>query len=339
MAGAMITLKNVDKSFGKNKVLEKINFSIRKGTFTVILGASGSGKTTLLRLIAGLDFPTDGKIFINGKDVTNEEASKRNISMVFQSYALFPHMNVRENIVFGLKVRKVKKKEIEKRLSTVTKMLKIDNLLNRKPSELSGGQRQRVALARAIISERPICLMDEPLSNLDAKLRSSMRKELKSLQEKLNLTVIYVTHDQIEAMSMADEIILINNGKIEQHADPKTIYENPETIYVAEFIGTPPMNIFSINLIKNFNIKLPENAEKAGVRPESISFERREIKIGDGEIVFCEYHGSETIYSVKVNETLINVKSIEGKHTIGEKISLYCNREQLHFFNREGRKL
>ncbi len=339
MAEAMITLKNVNKSFGKNKVLEKINFSIRKGTFTVILGASGSGKTTLLRLIAGLDFPTGGKIFINGKDVTQEEASKRNISMVFQSYALFPHMNVRENIVFGLKIRKVKKEEIEKKLSTVTKMLKIDNLLGRKPSELSGGQRQRVALARAIISERLICLMDEPLSNLDAKLRSSMRKELKSLQEKLNLTVIYVTHDQIEAMSMADEIILINNGKIEQHADPKTIYENPKTIYVAEFIGTPPMNIFNINLIKNSNIKLPENAEKAGVRPESISFERREIKIGDGEIVFCEYHGSETIYSVKVNETLINVKSIEGKHTIGEKISLYCNREQLLFFNREGRKL
>ncbi|SNR66628.1 sn-glycerol 3-phosphate transport system ATP-binding protein [Desulfurobacterium atlanticum] len=259
--------------------------------------------------------------------------------MVFQSYALFPHMNVRENIVFGLKVRKVKKEEIEKRLYTVTKMLKIDKLLDRKPSQLSGGQRQRVALARAIISERPVCLMDEPLSNLDAKLRSAMRKELKSLQQKLNLTVIYVTHDQIEAMSMADEIILINNGKIEQHAEPTTIYENPKTTYVAEFIGTPPMNIFDVKTIESFPFKIPENAVKVGVRPEDISFKEDEIKIGEGEVVFSEYHGSEIIYSVNVKGDLINAKLTEKEFLSGKKVSLYCKKSKLHFFDGKGKKL
>jgi len=212
----------------------------------VLLGPSGCGKSTTLRLIAGLEAATSGRISIGGEDVTARPPAQRRISMVFQSYALFPHLSVAENIVFGLRVRRVPAAERGARLTRVAELLGLDGLLDRKPSQLSGGQQQRVALGRAIIAETPVCLMDEPLSNLDAQLRLDMRREIRSLQQKLGVTMVYVTHDQTEAMSMADQVILLREGRVEQDASPAALYARPATVFTARFIGTPPMNILRL---------------------------------------------------------------------------------------------
>lgn len=242
--GNSIVISDVSRVFDQTRALDNVSVSLSRGDFSVLLGPSGCGKSTLLRLIAGLDEQTDGTIRIEGQDMQGKPPSARNLSMVFQSYALFPHLNVAENILFGLSVRKTPKPERIQRLDRVAEMMGLDQLLQRRPSQLSGGQQQRVALARAVISERPICLMDEPLSNLDAKLRAEMRVELRELQKKLGLSVVYVTHDQVEAMTMADKIIIMNAGKIEQVGTPEQIYTHPETVFTAGFIGTPPMNLF-----------------------------------------------------------------------------------------------
>ena len=250
---SLIELKNVSKYWGDVRAVEKLNINIEEGEFVVLLGPSGCGKSTTLRLIAGLENVSSGGIFIGGKNVNNIDPSSRNISMVFQSYALFPHLNVEENIIFGLKVRKVKKGDRQVKLKNVAEKVGLSNLLKRKPAELSGGQRQRVALARAIISENPICLMDEPLSNLDAKLRHQMRSEIRSLQKDLNITLIYVTHDQTEAMSMADKIVLLNEGEIVQQGRPKELYEKPENTFTAKFLGNPPMNLINLEVERKGN--------------------------------------------------------------------------------------
>ena len=221
---SFIEISNVSKFWGDVKAVENININVDEGEFVVLLGPSGCGKSTTLRLIAGLESVSSGEISIAGKNINNLDPSLRNISMVFQSYALFPHLNVEENIVFGLKVRNVKSTDREIRLNKVAEKVGLTNYLKRKPAELSGGQRQRVALARAIISDNKICLMDEPLSNLDAKLRNQMRLEIRSLQKDLNITLLYVTHDQTEAMSMADKIVLLNEGEIVQQGNPKMLY-------------------------------------------------------------------------------------------------------------------
>ncbi|NVO27275.1 ABC transporter ATP-binding protein [Donghicola sp. C2-DW-16] len=239
-----IQITSVSRAFGETHALKDVSVCLQPGAFSVLLGPSGCGKSTLLRLIAGLDQQTSGTIHIGAKDVTGTSPNDRNVSMVFQSYALFPHLNVAENILFGLKVRKTPKAERTQRLSRVAEMMGLSALLDRKPAQLSGGQQQRVALARAVISERPICLMDEPLSNLDAKLRTEMRVELRALQQQLGLTVVYVTHDQVEAMTMADQIIVMNQGRIEQTGTPHDIYTRPATTFTAGFIGTPPMALF-----------------------------------------------------------------------------------------------
>ena len=238
-----IQLKDVSKYWGTTKAVENLNIEIKKGEFVIFLGPSGCGKSTTLRLNAGLEEVSCGQFEIDGTNVNNTDPANRNVSMVFQSYALFPHLNVAENIIFGLKVRKVEKNERNARLVKVAEIVGLEDLLKRKPSELSGGQRQRVALARAIISDNPICLMDEPLSNLDAKLRHQMRVEIRELQKKLGITMIYVTHDQTEAMSMADKIVLMNEGHIVQQGKPKELFENPSHMFTAEFLGNPPMNI------------------------------------------------------------------------------------------------
>src|SRR5512140_2830330 len=238
-----IVLDKVTKRFGRVKAVDDVSFRAESGKFVVLLGPSGCGKSTVLRLIAGLEEPTEGRILIDGRDVTRLTPEKRRVSMVFQSYALFPHLSVEENIVFGLKVRRLPEAQRKERLARVAELVGLAELLGRKPQQLSGGQRQRVALARAIIAENPICLMDEPLSNLDAQLRHGMRVEIRALQQRLAMTVVYVTHDQVEAMSMADRIILIREGRVEQQGTPAELYARPATMFAARFIGTPGMNL------------------------------------------------------------------------------------------------
>ena len=240
---AKVVLKNISKSFGEKEILKNINLEINDGEFIVLVGASGCGKSTLLRMVAGLETQSEGDIYI-GDDLANGVHPKdRNIAMVFQSYALYPHLNVYENISLGLKVKKTPKCEIERRVKRAAEILKLEEYLKRKPKELSGGQRQRVALARAIVREPKVFLMDEPLSNLDAKLRSEMRAEIKKLHQKLKTTFIYVTHDQTEALTMGDRIVVLDKGKIQQIDTAQNIYSSPQNTFVATFMGTNPMNL------------------------------------------------------------------------------------------------
>ncbi len=239
-----VELINLSKSYEKQtEVLNEINLSIDEGEFFVLVGPSGSGKSTLLRMIAGLEDITSGVLKINEKVVNHLPPKDRDLSMVFQNYALYPHLSVEQNILFGLHAKKVAKKEQQKRLHETADMMGLGSLLKRKPKQLSGGQRQRVALARSVVSECPLCLMDEPLSNLDAKLRAHMRMEIRRLQKRLGLTMVYVTHDQVEAMTMGDRIMVLNEGKIQQVGDPITLYNEPANLFVASFIGSPKMNM------------------------------------------------------------------------------------------------
>ncbi|MDJ0387462.1 ABC transporter ATP-binding protein [Roseomonas sp. E05] len=241
-----IRLEGVSKEFGTARALSGVTLSAAPGTFLVLLGPSGCGKSTLLRVIAGLEGATAGTVRLSGRDVAGLPPAARGISMVFQSYALFPHLSVAENIVFGLRARGTPRAERAARLARAAAMLGLEALLARRPSQLSGGQQQRVALARAIVAEAPICLMDEPLSNLDAKLRAEMRREIRALQQRLGLTMVYVTHDQAEAMSMADQVVLMREGCVEQDASPAEIYARPASTFVAGFIGTPPMSLLRL---------------------------------------------------------------------------------------------
>ena len=243
--GFSVQIKHLDLSFGTVEVLKDLNLDIREGEFLVLLGASGSGKSTLLNCIAGLLEASDGQVFINGRNVTWEQPSKRGIGMVFQSYALYPQMSVKGNLSFGLKNAGMPKSEIEERVARAARILQIEELLKRRPAALSGGQRQRVAIGRALVRDVDVFLFDEPLSNLDAKLRSELRVEIKRLHQRLKNTMIYVTHDQIEALTLADRIAILRNGKIQQLGSPDEIYNKPKTKYVAEFIGSPTMNFFS----------------------------------------------------------------------------------------------
>jgi len=245
-AGVSVRLVNVSRRWGNATALDRVSLNVNPGSFTVLLGPSGCGKTTCLRIVAGLETVSDGTVEIGGRDVTRLPPAARGVAMVFQSYALFPHLSVAENIIFGLKARRVPGPERGRRLSRAVEILGIGHLLERKPGQLSGGQQQRVALGRAIVAETPVCLMDEPLSNLDAQLRAEMRREILSLQRRLGINMLYVTHDQTEAMSMADQIVLLRDGHVEQDASPAEIYAHPATGFVASFIGTPPMNLFPL---------------------------------------------------------------------------------------------
>ncbi|SEQ73276.1 carbohydrate ABC transporter ATP-binding protein, CUT1 family [Faunimonas pinastri] len=245
---AGISIRHLNKSYGALHVLRDIDLEVEPGEFTVLLGPSGCGKSTLLNTIAGLDETTDGEIRIGGTDVTDEEPSRRGIAMVFQSYALYPTMSVRQNLTFGLKVNHVPRAEIGRRVAWVADLLQIRELLDRKPGQLSGGQRQRVAIGRALVREAKVFLFDEPLSNLDAKLRTEMRVEIKRLHQKLGSTIVYVTHDQIEAMTLATRIAVMRGGVVQQYADPQTLYERPATLFVAGFVGSPAMNLVPATL-------------------------------------------------------------------------------------------
>ena len=245
-----VTISNLTKNYSAQQVLKGIDLEVESGEFTVLLGSSGCGKSTLLNIIAGLEEVTSGAVYIGSADVTDLEPSKRGIAMVFQSYALYPTMSVYDNMSFGLRVKKVPKNEIERRVKQAASMLQIDSLLQRKPGQLSGGQRQRVAIGRALVQEAKVFLFDEPLSNLDAKLRTDMRMEIKRLHKELKSTIVYVTHDQIEAMTLATRIAVMRAGQVEQYATPDTLYEKPRTLFVAGFVGSPAMNFLSAHLVK-----------------------------------------------------------------------------------------
>ncbi len=306
-----IAVAGLAKAWGVHRAVDGIGFTVPKGSLLVLLGPSGCGKSTTLRLIAGLEMPDAGRIEIDGRDVTALPPRERGVAMVFQSYALFPHLSVAENLVFGLKVRRVERGERARRLKRVAELLGLDALLERKPAQLSGGQQQRVALGRAIIAETPVCLMDEPLSNLDAQLRQEMRREIRSLQQRLGMTLVYVTHDQGEAMSMADRVILMRDGRIEQDAAPDTLYQRPATIFAARFVGTPPMNLLALEdgprgaVVAGAKEALFVGAGDGlllGVRPEQVRLDPSGVA---AELVATEYLGADTVLTCRIGrETL-----------------------------------
>jgi sn-glycerol 3-phosphate transport system ATP-binding protein len=342
-----IELEKVSKSWGDVQAVDQVSFTAPAGELLVVLGPSGCGKSTVLRLIAGLETVSAGRIRIEGKDVTGLPPAKRNLSMVFQSYALFPHLNIAENIVFGLKVRKLEAAERRRRLERAVELLGLQGLLLRKPAELSGGQRQRVALGRAIVSEAPVCLMDEPLSNLDAKLRHEMRREIRTLQQRLGITMIYVTHDQVEAMTMADKIALLNAGHVEQFAAPEDLYARPATVFAAGFIGTPPMNLLPLDNADvlrwahaNLAGSLPQGVLEGlivGVRPEKISLADTGLA---AEVLSLEYLGADSLVACRIGECeLIVRQNGRVKLSAGERIHMTWPKAESHFFEaRSGRR-
>ncbi len=338
-----IRLKRIEKRWGDTLGVSKLDMVAQEGQFLVLLGPSGCGKSTTLRIIAGLEAPTSGAVFIADQDVTQAPPAKRKLSMVFQSYALFPHLSTAENIVFGLKVRRVPAPERERRLHHVAELVGLEHLLDRKTAQLSGGQRQRVALARAIIAENRICLMDEPLSNLDAKLRHDMRVEIRSLQQRLGMTVIYVTHDQTEAMSMADTIVLMREGVIEQQGTPDELYNSPATTFVARFIGTPPMNLLTLKQTPSGGVlegsdrvftKPSSEAYVLGIRPEDISVQ------ADGgvpaSLISADYLGADTTVTGLIGTQEVKVRCAGRVRVNGtEQVGLSWPADAVRFFDRQ----
>ena len=346
-----IIIKNLNKSFGNNKVINDFNIKITDGEFIVLVGPSGCGKSTLLRMISGLEKVDEGEIFLDNKVINNLIPSKRGIAMVFQSYALYPHMNVYENMSFGLKMEKHSKSDIEKKVNEAAKTLQIQDLLDRKPKELSGGQRQRVAIGRAITRNPKLFLFDEPLSNLDAALRSEMRVEISKLHKNINSNIIYVTHDQVEAMTLADRIVILNNGNIEQFGTPNEIYADPNNVFVAEFIGSPKMNIIKLNkenIINNNTINFFNNEIVfeninfkdeiyLGIRPEDISVkDSHPIKI-DVKIDLVENLGFEKIiYSTGSNKE-INIKTSDN--VSGKTLKISFSKDKIYLFDKNRNRI
>ena len=331
-----VELNGISKRWNDTIGVERLNLSIDQGSFVALLGPSGCGKSTSLRLLAGLEMPDEGSITINGRDVTTSAASDRNLSMVFQSYALFPHLSVAENVVFGLKVRRVPKRERMEKMARALSITGLEGLEKRKPGELSGGQRQRVALARAIVAGQKLCLMDEPLSNLDAKLRNSVRKDIKKLQRDLGITVVYVTHDQTEAMSMADKVVLMKDGRLQQVGSPNELYSSPANTFVAGFIGAPPMALIESQVLPEY-----EDGLTLGLRAEHVSI----VPNGTGrlscEVIESEFVGAETLIGLAYSGTVGVTVLQPGLSMIqpGERVDITFNDRDLHRFNQAGERL
>ena len=329
---AEIRFEDITKKFGDKIILDRLNLSIEDGSFTVMIGPSGCGKTTLLRIIAGIGPQTSGKVYLDGDDISGLPPAKRNVAMVFQNYAIYPTMTVQENIEFGLKNNKVPRKEREQLVKEISEIVGIGDLLNRKPSTLSGGQRQRIALARAMVKKPKVFLMDEPLSNLDAKLRVSMRTELIELHNRLKTTFVYVTHDQTEAMSMGTKIILMNRGDIQQEASPADIYHDPDNLFTAQFIGSPQMNVIHFD---NSKACYGFRPEKVHLRNEGGQFfyNRR------GTIVTKEMLGSETIYQIRYDGHSIMAKSLEDSFEQGSEVYIGVKKENILMFDENERRV
>ena len=359
-----LKIEDLSKNFGTTEVLKKINLEIDEGNFLVLLGPSGCGKSTLLNIIAGLETINEGSVYIDDYNVSKVEPKDRNIAMVFQSYALYPSMNVRENMIFGLKHAKTSKEKIQAQLEKVSKFLQVDQLLERKPSQLSGGQRQRVAIGRALVREPRIFLFDEPLSNLDAKLRVEMRREIKKLHQQLKTTVVYVTHDQTEAMSLGTNIAIMNHGVIQQNDTPENIYNKPNNTFVADFIGSPSMNLIAGSLKKNSdkitfvaegsNLEIPIKGYKFkdksnqnnrevffGVRPEHIF--SKKFNESDFEITLSaelsEYIGHEQIVTFNYsNQEILAKFPSTSKIEVNKELNLYFDLTQISIFDKNSKE-
>ena len=334
-----IELDGISKSFSDTTALHAIDLRIDDGSFCVLLGPSGCGKSTTLRIIAGLESASTGAVRIDGRDVTALPPAQRGIAMVFQNYALFPHLNVADNITFGMSVRRMSAAETADRLKRVAALLGLEALLGRRPGQLSGGQQQRVALGRALVAEAKVCLMDEPLSNLDAQLRQEMRHELRELQQRLALTVVYVTHDQTEAMSMADQVVLLNKGRIEQVGAPRELYARPATAFAARFIGTPPMNLVALQggRIAGSDVAAGLSAATLGVRPESIRVQHEGVPATVQDV---EYLGADLVLRCGVGTQTLLVRAA-GQHRAkaGDAVRLHWHAHDAHGFDAAGRRV
>ncbi len=353
MNDAHIRIVNIKKNFGKVRVIEGVNCDIKESEFIVILGPSGCGKSTLLRIIAGLETATEGDILIGGNIVNQVEPKDRNIAMVFQNYALYPHMTVWNNMAYGLKVRKMPKAEIEIRVKKAADILGLDGLMQRTPRQLSGGQRQRVAMGRAIVRDPAVFLFDEPLSNLDAKLRVQMRLEIKKLHQAVRTTSIYVTHDQVEAMTLADRLIVMNAGYFDHVATPMEVYDRPATLFVAGFIGSPAMNIIPMELAGEGNaVKMPggpwlplaerlnnarDKTVMVGMRPENITLADNGPGVFQISVDLVEVLGADTlVHGPLEREHMLTVR-LPGSSQVnpGDKLNFQIRPERLHLFDRE----
>ena len=341
---ASIELKNVHKQWGQFTAVDDFNLTISDNEFLVLLGPSGCGKTTTMRMIAGLEDASSGDIFIDGRRVNDLEPKDRDVAMVFQSYGLYPNMNVYENIRFPLKVRKIEQASHDERIRRASAMVELDEFLHRKPAELSGGQRQRVALARAIVREPNVFLMDEPLSNLDAKLRVSTRAQIKHLQHELKVTTIYVTHDQIEAMTLADRVVVMNKGLIQQIGTPTEIYNKPTNLFVAGFIGNPAMNLIEGRIAKGLfsaenivveGLKLRDGPATLGFRAEDAEITDKPAKAQIKAPTYAmELLGDATMVTVKAGQSLVAVKAHKEFRTeIGSDVCISVPEASCHLFD------
>ncbi|HIP56630.1 MAG TPA: ABC transporter ATP-binding protein [Ignisphaera aggregans] len=353
-----VKLDHVSKYFGRVRAVEDFNLLIRDGEFVTLLGPSGCGKSTTLLMIAGIYKPTKGRIYFDDQDVTDLPPKDRNVGMVFQSYALYPHMTVYENIAFPLRLKKMPKNEIDRKVREIAKFLKIDHLLDRKPAQLSGGQQQRVALARALVKEPDVLLLDEPLSNLDALLRVYMRAELKRLQKELKVTTVYVTHDQVEALSMSDRIVVMNEGRIQQVGTPDEIYSHPANTFVASFIGTPPMNLIPCTyqeteqgpILKcpGFVYQLPPKAAEVmasrssdevylGIRPEDIEIVEGGARHAEAVVLVVEPLGKDLIVTASLgDDCVIKIATSPTKLLAsGQSIGLRFRENRIHVFDKK----
>lgn len=363
---AQVILKNVNKRFGKIAAVSNFDLKIKDREFIVLVGPSGCGKSTTLRMVAGLEIMTSGEIYIGDRLVNNVPPKGRNIAMVFQNYALYPHKNVYQNMAFGLKLSRRPKEEIDKRVRETAKILGIEELLNRRPDHLSGGQRQRVALGRAIVRKPDVFLFDEPLSNLDAKLRVHMRAEIIRLHNRLETTMIYVTHDQVEAMTMGDRIVIMKDGVIQQVGTPLEIFRQPKNIFVAGFIGSPAINLVECELIQensnlyvrtsDFKLKVPTEKTEVyeryinktvilGIRPEYIYDPRLFHKQMEGNtfqamVEVIEPLGSEVIIYFKINNhSLLGKLDADTQAESGKNIEIYLDMDKMHLFNPQSEEL
>jgi multiple sugar transport system ATP-binding protein len=343
-----LELFNLNKTYTPKVIpVKDISLDVQEGEFLTLLGPSGCGKSTLLRLIAGLEPPTRGKVMINGRDVSRVGPGKRNIAMVFQSYALYPHMTVYENIAAGLKLRHMPSDEIQRRVEDVSHKLGLENLMDRKPGQMSGGQRQRVALGRALVRQPDVFLLDEPLSNLDALLREQVRADLKQIFDQQQTPVVYVTHDQTEAMTLSSKVAVLSNGYLQQLAPPQEIYNRPANQFVAGFVGSPQMNLLTLNcegnnaVLGNSRIPLPSlptppSQIVMGIRPEDVNLAKPEDRVTiSGRIFLVENLGMQNLISVRVNNSELRIRALLPAHQLweGEDITLTVQPQAIHWFD------
>jgi len=332
-----LRLTGVSKTFhtnGPKLVLDEVTLEVEDGHMMVIVGPSGSGKTTLLRCVAGLESVDRGRVEVGGRDVTQADPGDRDVAMVFQDYALYPHLSVRENIAFGLRARKVPRADIDAQVAEASAAVGLEGSLDASPNHLSGGERQRVALARALVRRPAAFLLDEPLSNLDAELRTQTRREIRSLQRSLKTTTLYVTHDQVEAMTMGDTVAVLRAGKVEQVGTPEELYEEPANVFVARFLGSPPMNLFPPGLLGS------AASTAAGVRPERISFVEQGSGRFDGTVDLVERVGGEVIVHVRCGDGVLLVRrDVRSAPSPGDAVGLHFADEDLHTFDAEDRRV